>query len=106
MSWHELELLARGGTLALLALWSWLLWRDSRSMLAARCAIAMNVAIACYVVVTAGWSERPTSNGLWFSLAAGSTPGLFWLFAKTWFEDRTRIAPRDLLLLAVAPDRL
>lgn len=102
MSWHELELLARGGTLALLALWSWLLWRDSRSMLAARCAIAMNVAIACYVVVTAGWSERPTSNGLWFSLAAGSTPGLFWLFAKTWFEDRTRIAPRDLLLLAVA----
>lgn len=102
MSWHELELLARGGTLALLALWSWLLWRDSRSMLAARCAMAMNAGIVCYVVVTAGWSERPTPNGLWFSLAAGSTPGLFWLFAKTWFEDRTRIERRDLLLVGLS----
>ncbi|MFM5892854.1 MAG: helix-turn-helix transcriptional regulator [Novosphingobium sp.] len=102
MSWHELELLARGGTLALLALWSWLLWRDSRRQLAARTAIAMNVAIASYLVVTAGWSERPSPDGLWFSLAAGSTPGLFWLFAKTWFEDRTRIARRDLLLVGLS----
>jgi AraC-like DNA-binding protein len=102
VSWHELELLARGGTLALLALWSWLLWRDSRAQLAARCGMAMNAAIACYVVVTAGWSEAPSPNGLLFSLGAGSTPGLFWLFAKTWFEDRTLIARRDLLLVALS----
>lgn len=102
MSWHDLELLARGGTLALLTLWSWLLWRDSRQQLAACCAIAMNMAIVCYVVATAGWSERPGSNGLLFALGASSTPGLFWLFAKTWFEDRTRIARRDFLLVVLS----
>ncbi|WP_088307058.1 AraC family transcriptional regulator [Novosphingobium sp. B 225] len=102
MSAHELELLARGGTLALLALWSWLLWRDSRAQLAARCAIAMNVAIASYVFVTSGWSETPSPEGLLFSLAAGSTPGLFWLFAKTWFEDLNALARRDLALVLLA----
>ncbi|MFM5885966.1 MAG: helix-turn-helix domain-containing protein, partial [Novosphingobium sp.] len=102
MSWHELELLARGGTLSLLALWSWLLWRDHRSQLAARCATAMNVAIICYVIVTAGWSEAPSPVGFLFSLGAAATPGLFWLFAKTWFEDRTHIARRDLALLVLA----
>jgi AraC-like DNA-binding protein len=102
VSWHDLELLSRGGTLALLALWSWLLWRDSRQQLAARCAIAMNIAIACYVVVTAGWAETPRPSGLLFSLGAGATPGLFWLFAKTWFEDRNRIARRDLLLILLS----
>lgn len=102
MSWHELELMARGGTLALLGLWSWLLWRDSRAQLAARCAIAMNIAIACYVVVTAGWSEAPSPGGFLFSVGAGATPGLFWLFAKTWFDDRTRLARRDLLLVVLS----
>jgi AraC-like DNA-binding protein len=102
VSWHELELMARGGTLALLALWSVLLWRDHRHALAARCAIAMNAAIACYVIVTAGWSEVPSPGGLVFSLGAGATPGLFWLFAKTWFDDRTRLARRDLLLVALS----
>jgi AraC-like DNA-binding protein len=102
VSWYELELLARGGTLALMALWSWLLWRDSRRQIAARCAIAMNVAIACYVVVTAGWSDTPSPVGLLFSIGAGATPGLFWLFAKTWFGDRTRLARRDLVLVALS----
>lgn len=102
MNLHELELMARGGTLALLTLWSLLLWRDSRAQLAARCAIAMNVAIGCYVIVTAGWSESPSPLGLLFSLGAGATPSLFWLFSKTWFEDRTLIARRDLVLIALA----
>lgn len=102
MNAHELELMARGGTLALLTLWSLLLWRDSRVQLAARCAIAMNVAIGCYVFVTSGWSETPSPEGLLFSLAAGSTPGLFWLFAKTWFEDLNAIRRRDLALVLLA----
>ncbi|MCA1661111.1 MAG: hypothetical protein LC648_02645, partial [Novosphingobium sp.] len=59
MNWHELDLMARGGTLALLALWCWLLWRDHRTTLSARTAIAMNLAIASYVVATAGWANRP-----------------------------------------------
>ena len=55
---HDFVLLASGGTLALLALWSWLLWRDHRSLLAARTAIAMNLGIAAYVFQTTGWTEQ------------------------------------------------
>lgn len=102
MSWHDFELMARGGTLALLALWSWLLWRDHRAMLAARTAIAMNLGIACYVFVTSGWTERQDLPGLIVPLLARSTPGLFWLFAKTWFNDRTRLARSDLILIAAS----
>ena len=101
MSWHELELLARGGTMALLTLWSWLLWRDSRAQLAARCALAMNAAIVCYLIVTTAWETRSSPVGLIFSLGAGSTPALFWLFAKTWFSDQTRLHRRDLILIAL-----
>jgi AraC-like DNA-binding protein len=101
VSWHELELLARGGTLALLALWSWLLWRDSRAQLAARCAMAMNLGIACYLTVTVFWEQEASPLGLIFSLGAGSTPALFWLFAKTWFSDQTRLHRRDIILIAL-----
>lgn len=102
MSWHDLELMARGGTIALLALWAWLLWRDHREMLAARTAIAMNLGIASYVFVTSGWIERQDLPGLIIPLLARSTPGLFWLFAKTWFNDRTQLARTDLILVAAS----
>lgn len=101
MSAHELELLARGGTLALLALWSWLLWRDSREQLAARCAMAMNAGIVCYLVVTIVWEQEAAPLGLIFSVAAGTTPSLFWLFAKTWFSDQTRLHRRDLIIVTL-----
>ena len=102
MNWHDFELMARGGTLALLALWTWLLWRDHRDMLAARTAIAMNLGIASYVFVTSGWTERQDLPGLILPLLARSTPALFWLFAKTWFNDRTRLSRVDLILIAAA----
>ncbi len=102
MNWHDLELMARGGTIALLALWSWLLWRDHRDMLAARTAMAMNLGIASYVFVTSGWTERQDLPGLIIPLLARSTPGLFWLFARTWFNDRTRLAPLDVMLVAAS----
>lgn len=101
MSGHDLELMARGGTLALLALWSWLLWRDSRAQLAARCAMAMNAGIVCYLTVTAAWENDFSLVSLIFSLGAGLTPALFWLFAKTWFSDQTRLQRRDLVLVAL-----
>ena len=101
MTAHDLDLLARGGTLSLLALWSWLLWRDSRQQLAARCAIAMNLGIACYLIVTMVWEDKAAPLGLIFSLGAGATPALFWLFAKTWFSDQIRIQRRDLMLVAL-----
>lgn len=101
MNAHELELLARGGTLALLALWSWLLWRDSRQQLAARCAIAMNVGIVCYLIVTIVWEDEAAPLGLIFSVIGGSTPALFWLFAKTWFSDQTQLRRRDMVLVGL-----
>ena len=45
-----LDLLARGGTLALLALWSLVLLRDHRNAPAARAAVAMAGAIGCYIL--------------------------------------------------------
>ena len=70
MSWEQLELLACGGTLSLLALWSWLLWRDHRAMLAARLAIAMNLGIASYVVITVGWESHLAEPGLVLAMLA------------------------------------
>ena len=102
MSWHDLEMLARGGTIALLALWSVLLWRDHRAMLAARTAIAMNLGICCYVIVTGGWIERDNLPSLLITLAGRATPALFWLFARTWFNDRLRLSRTDLLIVAAA----
>lgn len=98
VNWHDLGLMARGGSISLLALWSWLLWRDHRAFLAARLGIAMSAGIASYILVTSGAGAR--FFGL--ALAAGATPGLFWLFARTWFNDRARLAPRDAALVALS----
>ncbi|MGB7654729.1 MAG: AraC family transcriptional regulator [Novosphingobium sp.] len=98
MSLHEFLMMTCGATLALLALWSWLLWRDHRAMLAARIGIAMNFGIASYVYQTTGWTERASVDGIVLGLLARSTPALFWLFARTWFNDRTRLARTDLVI--------
>jgi hypothetical protein len=39
---EQIDLLARGGSIALLSLWSWILFRDHRAALSARSALAMN----------------------------------------------------------------
>lgn len=98
----QLDLMARGGSLAMLALWSWLLIRDHRDQFAAMVAVAMSGAIACYLVVTSGWFERPSLAGLFFALIGSSTPGIFWIFAKSWFNDEQHIRRRDLSLLMLA----
>lgn len=99
----QIDLMARGGSLALLALWCWLLVRDHRNVLAAQIGVLMNAAIACYLVVTAGWGYRFSPAGLVLAMGAGATPGLFWLFAKAWFNDEKRIGwgSISLVLLSV-----
>ena len=101
---EQIDLMARGGSLALLALWSWLLLRDHRNILAARIAVMMNAAIACYLLVTAGWGWRFSSVGLLLAIGAGTTPGLFWLFSKAWFNDEKRVGwvGVSLVLLSAA----
>ncbi len=105
MSFEQIDLMARGGSLALLMLWSWVLVRDHPKVLASRLGVLMNLGIACYLLVTADWMRvRYSSFGLLLALGAGSTPGLFWLFAKAWFNDEKRVGwlSIGLVILSVA----
>lgn len=94
--------MARGGAMSLLILWSWLLWRDHGGVLAARLAILLNICTCCYLLVTAGWAERSSPYQLVLALGAGATPGLFWLFARAWFNDESRVSPIGVALVIVA----
>ena len=90
-SFQQIDLMARGAAIALFLLWSWILLRDHRDILAARLAVAMNAGIIGYVLATLSWSFDPSPVRMICSVFAGSTPGLFWLFARTWFNDRQHI---------------
>lgn len=101
-AWEQADQMARGGSIALLAQWSWILIRDHWRDLPARLAVAMNVGICSYIVVTAGVVDRPSIIGLLFALGAGATPGLFWLFAKAWFNDEKQITLISALLVGLS----
>lgn len=88
--------------MSLLALWSWILIRDHWRDLPARLAVAMNAAICSYLIVTAGWSGERGMILLVFALGAGATPGLFWLFAKAWFNDEQRLGAASVLLVVLS----
>ncbi len=98
----QLDLMARGGTLVLLALWSWILIRDFRATLAARLALAMNVAIACHVVASVPGEFGPIS-AVDVALDTGSSAvfGAFWLFTRAWFDDTQRFSWRSWTFAAV-----
>jgi AraC-like DNA-binding protein len=98
----QIDQMARGGSIALFLLWSWILLRDHRGLLAARIAIAMNLAIIGYVLATATSIYRPSPSVFTLSLIGGSTPGLFWLFARTWFNDRQRLEGWAVALIALS----
>ncbi len=103
MDFEQIDLMARGGSLALLGLWSWLLIRDHPNILASRIAVMMNFGIACYLLATADWMrERFSPVGLVVAMGAGSTPGLFWLFAKAWFNDEKRIGWLSIILVLLS----
>lgn len=95
------DLLARGGTIALLLLWSWLLLRDNGHALAARAAVAMNAAIICYVVPRPPLAIMPlfqaepvVALAILTDAASVLAPVFFWLFAHIWFTDARRIGYR------------
>jgi AraC-like DNA-binding protein len=106
ISFTQLDLLARGGTLALIALWSWLLFRDHLQALAAKLALAMNAAIVCHVVATVPGPFRAIS-AIEIALDTGSSAvfACFWLFARAWFEDVTRFGWRTWAI-AISPTLL
>jgi AraC-like DNA-binding protein len=101
---HDIDMMARGGSLALLALWSWLLIRDHWSALPARVALLMNLSIVGHIIATI--PGPMASNGVadWLVVyGSASVPGLFWLFARTWFGDQVRVGWPSWVLVAVPP---
>jgi AraC-like DNA-binding protein len=98
-SFEQIDLMSRGGSLALLFLWSWILVRDHRKELSARLAVLMNLAIACYLLVTAGWYDKPSLIGLFLALGSQASPGLFWLFTKAWFNDEMTVSRTGVFLV-------
>jgi AraC-like DNA-binding protein len=102
MAFEHFDLMARGGSLALLALWSWMLIRDHPKVLAARLAVLMNLAIASYLIVTTSPPENGNVTQLMLSLGAGATPGMFWLFARAWFDDENRLSRGAIALVALS----
>lgn len=99
---EQFDLMARGGSIAVLALWGWILIRDHRDQLAAKLAVAMALAIICYLVQTGKVHPPSTIGGLAVSMFGASTAGIFWLFAKAWFNDESHIRARDLALVGIA----
>lgn len=99
---NDIDMMARGGAISLLALWSWILLRDHGPSLAARLAVLMNAAICAYLLVTAGWYQEPNLTGLLLAFGAGATPGLFWLFTRAWFSDEDRVKPLPVALVALS----
>lgn len=101
-SFQQIDLMARGAAIALFLLWSWILLRDHRDVLAARVAIAMNAGIIGYVVATLSLNDDSSPFRIVCSIFAGSTPGLFWLFARTWFNDRQHLERWAVLLVVLS----
>ncbi len=101
-AFEQINLMARGGSIAVLALWSWILIRDHRDQLAAGLAVAMALAMICYLLQTERIFSIRTLGGLALSTYGASTAGIFWLFAKAWFNDETHVSLRDLMLVGIA----
>ena len=97
-----LDLMIRGGSLAVLALWSWILVRDHRAQLAARVAVAMNASIAAHILGTMPPPLGSYPIDILFELGAVCVPALFWIFARTWFNDAARVGWRGWLAILVS----
>ncbi|WP_373487361.1 helix-turn-helix domain-containing protein [Blastomonas sp.] len=54
------------------------------------------------MIATARLFNAPTPIGLLFSLGSGATPGLFWLFAKAWFNDEQRVSGVSILIVSLS----
>lgn len=103
LGFDDFDLMARGASIGLLCLWSALLVRDHWHAPPARVALALNVAIVCHIIASLPGmvGVRSLVAGL-LDIGSVSVIGLFWLFTRTWFEDRPRVSSRSLAL-ALSP---
>ena len=88
MDIHYWDGAARGAAGALLALLGVMFGRDLRASVTARFGLVLIVGGLCYLVI----SCTPTATEwAWWNLPIQTlsvmTPGLFWVFVETWFDD-------------------
>lgn len=104
MSLAALDLMARGATLSLLGLWAWVLFRDHRSVLAARVTMVLLGTVACHVLADLSpWQHGAQDLGAFLlKLGQSTAPAAFWLFARTWFNDEARISWRSWALVGAS----
>ncbi len=97
-----LDPMIRGGAISLFLLWIAILARDYHDVLAARVAIAMNLAIIAYLLVPIFRPEGPARFPYAICDALSvMVPAFFWLFVRLWFDDQQRIGWRSWLIVAV-----
>jgi AraC-like DNA-binding protein len=98
------DLLARGATLGLLALWGWVLLRDHRDVLAARVALMLLATVACHILADMrSWDGSNRTLGLLIlKTGQSAAPAAFWLFARTWFNDEGRVGWASWLMVGLA----
>ncbi len=94
MGLHFWDGALRGGAGTLFLLLAAFFIRDWRASQTARIGAVLTVGAFCYVALVAldssgsiSWRRVP------FHLMSLSTPGLFWLFSMSWFDDDFRLRP-------------
>jgi AraC-like DNA-binding protein len=99
----DLDMMARGGSLAFLLLGSWLIYRDYRAEFLVRLALLMNAAFCCHIIANIPRQVPQPSLGFFLlELGDAAAPGLFWLLARVWFDDEDRIGWQSWLLIAAS----
>jgi AraC-like DNA-binding protein len=99
----ELDLMVRAAALSLLALLAAILCRDHRHTLPGQLALLLLFGAACHLIAEMPGREQLDSASDWIiSIGECSFFGSFWLFARAWFNDETRIGSRSLLIVALA----
>ena len=94
MGLHFWDGALRGGAGTLFLLLAAFFIRDWRASQTARIGAVLTVGAFCYIVLVALDSSGPISwRRLPFHLMSLSTPGLFWLFSMSWFDDDFRLRP-------------
>jgi AraC-like DNA-binding protein len=96
----SIEMMIRAGAMTLCLLLIILLVRDHRNAFPARLAIWLCLGVLCYLILeTPG--ARPFNMADFFLFAGEvSIYAIFWLFARSWFNDEKRIGWRSWLLVA------
>jgi AraC-like DNA-binding protein len=84
----------RGGTAVLLVLLAWNFWRSRGDSLTAKLGVLLALSGLCYLFIPA--LSRADLAAWWrvpLHVAGLAAPGLFWLFASSWFDDDFELRP-------------